>query len=239
MSGTRLDPRLVKKLVTKTRKPLQYVREQISKRAAKQGISAEAALILWAKEFGIGTGTFQRGLAPHLQEQVRAALPALFAAPAPSSNKANGKRKGVKGTARPDSGLRAAIDYLLTDDEVKRRCTSLLTAKHSFDRAFREATTVLDDRLKKLAQIRGKLNPEELVAKVLHPSKAILVVSEHDDEQLGFFNVVKGLMAAFRNPTHHTLNDKLTGEDALRFCGFIDAMLTLLGHARVNLSGTP
>ena len=234
MGATRLDPRLMEKLVTKTGKPLKYVREQVSKRATRLGISAEAAMILWAKEFGIGTSTFQRGLDPHIQEQVRAGLPALFLAPAPSANKKNGKTKEPKG-ARPVSGLRAAIDYLLSDDELKRRCTSLLTAKDSFDRAFREATTVLDDRLKKLARIKGKINPDALVAKTLHPSKAILVVSEHADEQEGCFNIAKGLMAAFRNPAHHSLNDKLTREDALRFCGFIDAMLTLLGQARVDL----
>jgi hypothetical protein len=236
MGATRLDPGLVDKLVTKTDKPLKYVREQISKRADKQGISAEAALILWAKEFGIGTNTFQRGLDPHIQEQVRAGLPALFTAPAPSP-KRNGKGKGAKGVRRV-SGLRAAIDYLLSDEELKRRCGDLLTARGSFDRVFREATTVLDDRLKKLAQIKGKINPDALVANTLHPSKAILVVSEHTDVQQGFFSIVTGLMAAFRNPTHHSLNDKLTREDALRFCGFIDAMLTLLGQARVKLPAT-
>jgi hypothetical protein len=238
MGATRLDPRLVDKLVTKTGKPLQYVRERISKRAAKQGISAEAALILWAKEFEVGTNTFQRGLDARIQEEVRTGLPALFTAPALSSAKKNGKGKGAKGrkaAASSASGLRAAIDYLLSDAELKRRCGDLLTAKRDFDRVFREATTVLDDRLKKLAQIKGKINPDALVVKVLHPSKAILVVSEYADEQEGFFNVTKGLIAAFRNPSHHSLNDKLTREDALRFCGFIDAMLTLLGQARVNL----
>lgn len=233
MGATRLDPRLVSKLVERTGKTLKYVREQISKRATRQGISAEAALILWAKEHGIGTATYQRKLDPHLQEQVRAGLPALFAPPAQPS-KRDGKGRPTTG-ARAVSPVRAAIDYLLSDEELRRRCASLLTANHSFDRVFREATTVLDDRLKRLAQIKGKINPDELVAKVLHPSRAILVVSEHEDEQLGFFNVVKGLMAAFRNPTHHSLNDKLTREDALRFCGFIDALLTLLGKARVNL----
>ncbi len=233
MGANRLDRGLLNKLVRKTGKSLKYVREQVSKRAARLGLSAEAALILWAKEFGIGTSTFQRRLDPHIQEQVRAGLPTLFMPPM-SSPKHDSKRKAAKGS-RPVSGLRVAIDYLLGDEELKRRCTLLLTAKDSFDRVFREATTVLDDRLKKLAQIKGKMNPDALVAKVLHPSKALLVVSEHLDEQEGFFNIAKGLMAAFRNPTHHTLNDKLTREDALRFCGFIDAMLTLLGQARVNL----
>jgi hypothetical protein len=231
MGATRLDPGLLGKLVTKTGKRIKYVREQVSKRGTKLGISAEAALILWAKEHGIGTGTFQRGLEPHIQEQVRANLPAVFAAgPSP---KRNGRVKAAK-APRPISALRAAVDYLLGDEELKRRCTVLLTAKDSFDRVFREATTVLDDRLKRLAQIKGKINPDALVAKTLHPSKAILVVSDHIDEQQGFFELVKGLMAVFRNPTHHSLNDKLTREDALRFCGFIDAMLRLLGHARVN-----
>lgn len=237
MTRTRLDVSLLAKLVKNTGKPLKYVREQVSKRAARRGISAEAALILWAKEFGIGTGAFQRRLVPHLQEEVRAGLPALFTPPAPRFQR-DGKRKGAE-RPRPVSPIRAAIDYLLSDGELERRCRDLLTARRDFDRVFREATTVLDDRLKKLARIKGKMNPDALVAKVLHPSKAILIVSEYTDEQEGFFNVVKGLFAAFRNPTHHSLNDKLTREDALRFCGFIDAMLTLLGQARLNLPGGP
>jgi hypothetical protein len=137
--------------------------------------------------------------------------------------------------SRPVSPLRAAIDYLLSDEELKRRCADLLTARGSFDRVFREATTVLDDRLKKLAGIKSKVNPADLVARVLHPSKAILIVSEHADEQEGFYSICKGLFAAFRNPAHHALNDKLTREDALRFCGFMDAMLTILKQARLNL----
>jgi hypothetical protein len=37
--------------------------------------------------------------------------------------------------------------------------------------------------------VQTMLDPDALVAKVLHPSKAILVVSEHADEQEGFFNL--------------------------------------------------
>lgn len=90
------------------------------------------------------------------------------------------------------------------------------------------------NRLKRLSGVKGKVNPGELVAKVLHPRAAILIVSENQDEQQGFFEICKGMMAAFRNPAHHSLNHKLTREDALRFCGFVDSLLGLLKQARVN-----
>lgn len=233
MASTRLDPALLEKLATRIKKTPQYVREQISRRAARLNIASEAAQVLWAKEFGIGTAAFQRRLDPHIQQQIASAGPAKVA-----TNGAASRRTGVK-VARPPrwpSPIRAAIEFLLSDEELKRRCADLLRARKSFDRVFREATVVLDNRLKLLAQIRGKVNPAELVAKTLHPDRAILVVSEHRDEQQGFFELVKGLMAAFRNPAHHSLNDQLTREEALRFCGFIDSLLSILGRARVNLT---
>lgn len=229
MAQTRLNPKLLAKIADRTGKSAKYVREQISKRAARAGIVSEAAQVLWAQELGIGSGTAHRNLAPHIQEQVLAGRRKL-AAPA---------RAGSEGTEsaarvpRQQSALSAAIEYLLTDPELRTRCSDLLRAQKSFDRVFREATVVLDARLKQLSGIKEKMNPGDLVARVLHPKRAILVVSEHEDEQQGFFELCKGMMAAFRNPVHHTLNDQLTREDALRFCGFTDSLLGILGKARV------
>lgn len=235
MSATRLDVGLVNKLVAKTGKSRKYVREQISKRASRLGISSEAVLILWAKEFGIGTSIYQRQQSAHVQEEVRVGLASLSAPPpvVKRRSKAGGERR-VKAV----SPMRWAINYLLSDEELKRRCKDLLLARGNYDRVVREATTVLDHRLKKLAKIKGFINPDALVAKVLHKNNAILVISEHENEQDGFFSIAKGLMLAFRNPAHHSLNDKLTQQDALRLCGFVDAMLGLLGQARLNLPGT-
>ncbi|BAU46800.1 hypothetical protein SVA_0218 [Sulfurifustis variabilis] len=231
MPRTRLDPVLLEKLATKTKKSPQYIREQISRRAARLSIASEAAMVLWAREFGIGTAAFQRRLDPHIQQQIGAARFVKL------SNDAIPRRTEAKVPRDPrgPSPLRASIDFLLSDEELKRRCADLLTARKSFDRVFREATVVLDNRLKRLAQIKGKMNPADLVARVLHPDRALLVVSEHRDEQQGFFELVKGLMAAFRNPAHHSLNDQSTREEALRFCGFIDSLLSILGRARLNL----
>lgn len=230
MPKTRLDIALLEKVATRTKKTEQYVREQISRRASRQGIASEAALIIWAKELGFGTAAAQRHLDPHIQQQITSAQSTRGSS---NRGRTDTATRGEQ-QSRVPSPLRAALELLLSDEELKTRCADLLMARKSFDRVFREATVVLDARLKELGGIKGKVNPAELVARVLHPSKAVLVVSEYPDEQKGFFDLFSGLMAAFRNPAHHSINNKLTREDALRFCGFVDSLLTILGKARVN-----
>jgi hypothetical protein len=237
MAKTRLDAALLTKIAKKKQKTEQYVREQISRRASRSSISSEAAQILWAKELGFATASALRRLDPHIQQQVTSAG---VAAVAPSSN---GRASRTRSTARVSkspsatAALNAAIDLLLSDGQLKHRCADLLRARRNFDRVLREATTVFDARLQALAQFPQKVNPGELVSRTLAPKGAILVVSKHADEQEGFFLLCKGLMAAFRNPSHHTLNDKLTREDALRFCGFVDSLLTIVGKAQVKPAG--
>jgi hypothetical protein len=231
MARTQLDAALLKKMAKKLRKTEQYIREQISRRASKLSIASEAAQVLWAKELGLGTAGAQRRLDPHIQQQISSAAVHVPArsngrAPAPPRN-SKGKRK-----MSDAAGLTAAIDLLLSDSQLKQRTGDLLKARKNFDRVFREATTVFDDRLQKRAQLT-KVNPSGLVAQTLNPNKPILQVSKYTDEQQGFFLLCSGLMAAFRNPAHHTLNDKLTREDALRFCGFVDSLLTIIAQATV------
>jgi len=131
---------------------------------------------------------------------------------------------------------RATIDTMLRDRQLRERCKDLLLANKHFDRAFREATTVLDDRLKKKPGVKN-LNPVNLVSKVLNPDpqKAIIEVSDENDEQERFHGICKGVMLAFRNKSHHELSDKFTREDALKFCGFVDAILTLVEQANLHL----
>lgn len=232
MPGTHLDRKLLSAIAEKTEKPEQYIREQISRRASRLGISSEAAQILWAKEFGIGTARFHRSLPPHIQQQVRNLLPSVFASQ-PEARKPKASRARAHQPKKQDPIL-AAIEYLLKDEELRNRCTDLLRARRNFDRVFREATTVLDDRLKRLAGIKRRINPADLAAHVLHPRRAILRVSPDDDEQEGFFLVCRGLFLAFRNSTHHQLSDKFTREDALRFCGFVDFLLAAIEQAQKN-----
>jgi len=226
-----LDEALLHKIAQKIGKPVKYTREQIGKRASRLGISSEASQILWAKELGVGTARFQRTLEPHIQQQVRDLLPAVFANQPQALSRKPYRKKPRR--PRQEVVLTAAIEYLLKDNELKNRCSDLLKAKGNFDRVFREATTVLDDRLRKLAGISSySITPAGLVVKALHPNNPILRLSADRGEQEGFFFICKGLFEAFRNPTHHQLSDKFTREDALRFCGFVDTLLTALQQAQ-------
>jgi hypothetical protein len=184
-------------------KSQQYVREQISKRAGRLGISSEAAQILWAKNLGIGAAHALHKLDPHIQEQVRTSLPTVFVeSPQTRSSKRGPGKKPPK--SRDPTGL--AIDYLLSDKELKSRCEDLLKRPRHFDRVFREATTVLETRIKSLSGITKKMHPSDLVSRVINPdpTKAILVLSEDKSEQEGFHGICKGTILGFRDPLHPT-----------------------------------
>ncbi len=232
MARQRLDPKLLATLRAKTNKSEKYLREQISRKANRAGISSEAELILWAKRLGIGTATYQRKLTPNIQGEVRDGLPSVFVG---DEARRDHSGKKVKPRVSQRSSVQAAIDYLLEDAELRDRCKDLLKASKHFDRVFRAASTVFDDRLKKMANITN-MNPTNLVGKVLNPDpqKAIVVVSPDRDEQEVFFSICKGLVLTFRNTTHHSLSNKFTREDALKFCRFVDAILGVLKQATVH-----
>lgn len=68
--ANRLSPKLIEKISKKINKTPQYIREQISRKAQKNNISSEAALILWAKTLGIGYATYLRSLHDHVKNEV-------------------------------------------------------------------------------------------------------------------------------------------------------------------------
>ena len=147
-----------------------------------------------------------------------------------------GRDAKAGGSKKPAPAVTGAtIDFLLQDAELRRRCRDILLAPRDYDRVLREATTILDNRLKAVSTLKG-MNPNALVGKALNPdpAKAVIVVSAEADEQEGFFNICKGIMLAFRNKTHHTLSDSFTQADALRFCGFIDTLLGVIANGDLH-----
>jgi uncharacterized protein (TIGR02391 family) len=230
MAKRRLDTDLLDKMVKKTRKSKQYLREQVSRRASRNAVSSLAAQLLWARELGLGITSALNRADSTVRDEVRT-TPA--AAPAVANHTTRRPSRPMRHGREPNLG--AAIDFLLQDSELRDRCRDLLLARRHYDRVVREATTVLDDRLKKVSGISG-MNPGALVGKALapDPSRAVIVISAEKDEQEGIFSICKGVMQAFRNRAHHTLSSAFTQADALKFCGFIDTILAVVGKGAVH-----
>ena len=63
--------------------------------------------------------------------------------------------------------------------------------------------------------------------------KLVLVASENNDEHEGFCHICRGIMLAFRNPTHHYLSDSFSREDALKFTVFVDNLLKIVDKCKI------
>lgn len=228
-----LDPKLMAKLAGKLGKRESAVSVLVSKKAHQLGISSEAALILLAKQHGIGTAVYQRKLDAAKQAEVRDALPSVFTAngrkePARVKDSAGKKRTGLPGKK---AQLKAAIEYLIEDPVLLSRCRDLLLAPANFDRAINQATLVLEDRIRTKAQPAEKLVGEPLVDRTFKTelAESVLCVSSNDPEdQRGFAQIMRGIVSAFRNKTHHHLTDAFAREDAMRVCGFIDVLVRVV-----------
>jgi len=166
---TRIDENLLQKIAQKTGKSKKYVREQISKRASRFSVNSEAAEILWAKELGIGTATALRKLPPYMQEQVHGTMQTIFTERVPFREKTG---KLLSKDKKDIDRVSLAVEYLLSDQELKSRCSDLLRKRRHQDRVFREATTILENRIKRLANIHKRINPEPLVNTALNPDPA-------------------------------------------------------------------
>src|SRR5438105_15366324 len=115
MATRRLDADLLARMAKKLKKDPDLVRKAISMRASRGSVASEVAQIRWARELGIGTGAALRRLDPHLQQQIASA--------SSSAKASNGARARVTsahelGAPRRTSPIQAAIDLLLSDEEL-------------------------------------------------------------------------------------------------------------------------
>jgi uncharacterized protein (TIGR02391 family) len=124
---------------------------------------------------------------------------------------------------------------LIRDDKLKSRCADLLSAGGHFDRVINQATLVLEERIReKVPDLMSDIGLA-LVGKAINGelAKTRIRFSDNSSEQEGFANLFRGLIGAFRNPSHHRFLEKVTREQALQICAFIDNMLAALETAEV------
>jgi dCTP deaminase len=122
------------------------------------------------------------------------------------------------------------------DAELKQRCSDLLSAPGNFDRVINQATLVLEDRIRKKSGIDKDLVGTQLVNTVMNADmkKALLRMSESQEEHEGIGHICRGIVLAFRNPTHHDVADRFSREDALKVCAFVDNLLAVVDAAKVT-----
>lgn len=116
----------------------------------------------------------------------------------------------------------------IKDKELKDRCFDLLSAGKHFDRVIREATTILESRIRKRVNFELKEEGEALVTKVLHHDKGVLKLDVHPSEAEGYYFLFRGVMQSFRNQTHHKIIDEFTEDDTIKVIALIDILLELL-----------
>jgi len=226
-----LDQKLMEKIARKTGKPIPAVNGMVSRKANNLGTSAEAALIILAKQRGIGTSTYYRKLDATKQAEVRESLPGLFAV---GGNRTVGvrarNRSAGKSGASKKASLKHVIEYLIQDEVLRARCEDILLASTNFDRPINQATQVLEDRIRKKAQPTKRLTGENLVGFSFNeePTKTVLRIASNDsDDQRGFTQILRGIFPAFRNKTHHHIIS-VSREEAMCVCGFIDVLLRVV-----------
>lgn len=131
------------------------------------------------------------------------------------------------------------IGYLynsIEDKELHNRCGDILLGENVFDRAINQATQILEDRIKKKANLeKTNLIWIPLVSKAIHSKieQTILKFSDEPDIQEGYSFVFKGILSIYRNQTHHSLNFKCNREYALKFCAYIDELLKEVDRSMV------
>lgn len=124
---------------------------------------------------------------------------------------------------------------VLSDGELKDRCSDLLAAPKNYDRVIREATVILENRIRSCCphDLLSHLIPnsadqqgENLVNKLFSPRHPILSISSDQLKRVAFHKILLGVFAYFRNPFHHSIDPETEWSWAWSTVGLIDILLT-------------
>lgn len=123
----RLDQTLLRKVADRLGKDPQYIREQVSRRASREGVVSPAALVMWARDLGIGVASAVNKLPPHVQQQLT--VPRVVA-PGPSARsratRAQGRRPSNSSRGPGRTGKWVFISHASEDKKLAAALVELL-----------------------------------------------------------------------------------------------------------------
>jgi hypothetical protein len=123
---------------------------------------------------------------------------------------------------------------VIKDNELRERCSDLLKSPGNYDRVIREATIILEDRMRNKCphETLSRLIPqsadqtgENLVNKLFAPDHPVLSISSERHKRIAFHRILLGTVSYLRNPYHHRLDPNTEWSWAWSTVGFIDRLL--------------
>lgn len=169
----RLDQALLQKVATRVGKNPKYIREQTSRRASREGVASEVALVGWARDLGIGVASAVRRLPAHLQQQL--AVPRVLpAGPAgavsrsrPGQPRRRGRRRQRSTPTRQGRRKWVFVSHSSKDKKLASQLVDLLRAALNIPAERILATSVEGYRLKGGADTDPALRDAVLDCKTL------------------------------------------------------------------------
>lgn len=120
----RLNQTLLHKVAKRLGKKPKYIREQVSRRASREGVASPAALVMWARDLGIGVASALDKLPAPLQQQL--SVPRVVA-PRPVRRTApTGPRGARRRPARGLTGKWVFISHASADRRLAAALVELL-----------------------------------------------------------------------------------------------------------------
>lgn len=171
-----LDQALLRKVAARLGKTPQYIREQASKRANREGVASPAALVMWARDLGIGVGSAVKKLEPHVQQQlsVPRVVPPAGSAPRPRSGPQAPRRTSRKSkrAAFTPSGILVFISHSSKDKKLAAKLVELLRSALNL-----RPETILCTSVEGYKLTSGSETDESLLGAVLGSKTLIGIIS--------------------------------------------------------------
>lgn len=132
---------------------------------------------------------------------------------------------------------------VIQDMELRNRCLDLLSAPTAYDRVTREATTILEDRIRmKLPHtLLARLIPQaadqtgdNLVNRLLSPRNPVIIVSSEKQKQVAFHQITSGVFSYLRNPYHNRLDPSTEWSWAWSTVGLMDRLLAEVDGSSIS-----
>ncbi len=125
----RLNQTLLHKVADRLDKAPKYIREQVSRRASREGVASSAALVMWARDLGIGVASALEKLPPHVQQQLsmpRVVAPRRVRAASRKSGAARSRKPARRQPAGRSRGKAIFISHASEDKKLAGALVELL-----------------------------------------------------------------------------------------------------------------